>query len=51
MGVQKSNIYAWHRKNAKYSICYFDGHSEVVDQAFITSKQKDEAADIFWEGL
>jgi len=48
MGVQKSNIYAWHRKNSKYFICYFDGHSEVVDQAFIDSKK---AADIFWQGL
>jgi len=48
MGVQKSNIYAWHRKNAKYSICYFDGHSEVVDQTFIDSKK---ATDIFWMGL
>ena len=48
MGVQKSNIYAWHRKNTKFSICYFDGHSEVVDQAFIDSKK---AADIFWQGM
>ena len=48
MGVQKSNIYAWHRKNSKYFICYFDGHSEVVDQAFIDSKK---AVDIFWQGL
>ncbi len=48
MGVQKSNIYAWHRKNTKYSICYFDGHFEVVDQAFIDSKKP---ADIFWQGL
>ena len=50
-GVQNSNIEAWHRKNTKFSICYFDGHSEVVDQAFITSKKKDEAAGIFWQGL
>ncbi len=50
-GLQNSNIKAWHRKNTKFSICYFDGHSEVVDQAFITSKKKDEAADIFWKGL
>jgi prepilin-type N-terminal cleavage/methylation domain-containing protein len=48
MGVQKSNIYAWHRKNTKYSICYFDGHFEVVDETFIESKK---AADIFWQGL
>ena len=48
MGVQKSNIYAWHRKNAKYSICYFDGHTEVVDETFIKSKK---ASDIFWQGL
>jgi prepilin-type N-terminal cleavage/methylation domain-containing protein len=53
-GVQNSNIKAWHRKKTKYSICYFDGHSEVVDQAFIDSKKpKDypEAAAIFWQGL
>ena len=48
MGVQKSNIYAWHRKNTKFSICYFDGHSEIVDQAFIDSKK---GSDIFWQGL
>ena len=48
MGVQKSNIYAWHRKNTKYSICYFDGHFEIVDQAFIDSKK---GSDIFWQGL
>jgi len=48
MGVQRSNIHAWHRKNAKFSICYFDGHSEVVDQAFIDSKK---GSDIFWQGL
>jgi len=48
MGVQKSNIYAWHRKNTKYAISYFDGHSEVVDQVFIDSKN---ASDIFWKGL
>jgi len=34
MGVQRTNIYAWHRNNTKFSICYFDGHSEVVDQTF-----------------
>jgi len=48
MGVQKSNIYAWHRKNTKFSICYFDGHSEIVDQAFIDSKK---GSDIVWQGL
>jgi prepilin-type N-terminal cleavage/methylation domain-containing protein len=48
MGVQKSNIYAWHRNNTKFSICYFDGHFEVVDQAFIDSKK---GSDIFWQGL
>lgn len=48
MGVQRSNIHAWHRKNAKFSICFFDGHSEIVDKAFIDSKK---AADIFWRGL
>ena len=48
MGVQKSNIHAWHRNNTKFSICYFDGHFEVVDQAFIDSKKP---ADIFWKGL
>ena len=48
MGVQKSNIYAWHRNNTKFSICYFDGHTEVVDQAFIDSKK---GSDIFWKGL
>lgn len=48
MGVQRSNIYAWHRKNTKYAICYFDGHSEFVDQVFINSKK---ASDIFWQGL
>jgi prepilin-type N-terminal cleavage/methylation domain-containing protein len=47
-GIQKSNAKAWHRKNAKYSICYFDGHSEVVDQSFMDSKKK---TDIFWEGF
>jgi general secretion pathway protein G len=48
MGVQKSNIYAWHRNNTKFSICYFDGHFEVVDETFIKSKK---ASDIFWQGL
>jgi type II secretory pathway pseudopilin PulG len=48
MGVQKSNIYAWHRNKTKFSICYFDGHFEVVDETFIKSKK---AADIFWQGL
>ena len=48
MGVQRSNIHAWHRKNTKFSICYFDGHSEIVDQAFIDSKR---GSDIFWQGL
>jgi type II secretory pathway pseudopilin PulG len=48
MGVQKSNIYAWHRKNTKFAICYFDGHFEIVDQAFIDSKK---GSDIFWQGL
>ena len=48
LGVQKSNIYAWHRNNTKFSICYFDGHFEVVDQTFIDSKN---ASDIFWKGL
>ncbi len=48
MGVQRSNIHAWHRKNTKFSICYFDGHSEIVDQAFIDSKK---GSDIFWRGL
>jgi hypothetical protein len=53
MGVQKSNIYAWHRKNTKFSICYFDGHSEIVDQAFIDSKEdsKKKGTDIFWQGF
>jgi prepilin-type N-terminal cleavage/methylation domain-containing protein len=46
MGVQKSNIHAWHRNNTKFSICYFDGHSEVVDKDFIK-----DAPDIFWKGL
>ena len=51
MGVQKSNIYAWHRK--KFSICFFDGHSEIVDQAFIDSKEdsKKKGTDIFWQGF
>jgi len=48
MGVQKSNIHAWHRKNTKFAICYFDGHFEIVDQAFIDSKK---GSDIFWKGL
>jgi hypothetical protein len=48
MGVQRSNIHAWHRKNSKFSICFFDGHSEFVDQAFIDSKK---GSDIFWQGL
>ncbi len=47
-GVQNSNIEAWHRKNTKFSICYFDGHTEVVDETFIKSKK---ASDIFWQGL
>jgi prepilin-type N-terminal cleavage/methylation domain-containing protein len=45
-GIKKSNAKAWHRKNTKYSVCYFDGHSEVVDKNFIK-----DAPDIFWEGL
>ena len=45
-GIKKSNAKAWHRKNTKYSICYFDGHSEVVDKDFIK-----DAPDIFWKGL
>lgn len=45
-GIKKSNAKAWHRKNTKYSICYFDGHSEVVDKNFIK-----DAPDIFWKGL
>ena len=48
MGVQRSNIHAWHRKNSKFSICFFDGHSEFVDQAFIDSKK---GSDVFWQGL
>jgi prepilin-type N-terminal cleavage/methylation domain-containing protein len=45
-GIKKSNAKAWHRNNTKYSICYFDGHSEVVDNNFIK-----DAPDIFWKGL
>ena len=51
MGINKNNAEPWHRK--KISICYFDGHSEIVDQDFIDSKEdsKKKGTDIFWQGF
>jgi len=47
MNINYEKKQAWHRKNTKISICFFDGHSEVVDPAFIPKKP----ADIFWQGF
>jgi prepilin-type N-terminal cleavage/methylation domain-containing protein len=48
MSINVDKKGAWHRNNTKISICYFDGHSEIVDPAFIDSKKP---ADIFWQGF
>ena len=53
-GYQASGIKAWH--GDKYAICYFDGHTAFVDQAFIdlmksTKGTAGSAGSIFWNGL
>ncbi len=48
MSINVDKKKAWHRNNTKISICYFDGHSEIVDPAFIGSKSE---SDIFWQGF
>jgi prepilin-type N-terminal cleavage/methylation domain-containing protein len=55
VGYQASNVKTpWH--GDKYAICYFDGHTAFVDQAFMdlmksTKGTAGSAGSIFWNGL